>query len=449
MSKFWIIALNVYKKQVRSAAFLIMVLAPLVIGALYYGMGKFMSDASSIDKIGVYDQQRVLANALSQSKEFEFIAMKSEKSGEKQLAEDKIDAFLVLDTSKVRGLNSPREILDAGNSGTTTRLIAGILAGQKFISELDGDASLRSRPMKRIMDPLNAMGADIRCRGENNCLPLRIVGHPLTAIHYTSPVASAQVKSCVLLAGMYADGVTSVTEPFLSRNHTEIMLRSFGADIRSEGTTVSIRPEPDLLAQDITVPGDISSAAFFIAAGLLTPGSEILLKNVGINPTRAGILKVCQDMGADITLLNADYSGEPAADILVRTSSLKGTVIQGADIPTLIDELPIIAVMAAFAGGTTVIRDAAELRVKESDRIAVMTDNLRRMGADVEETEDGMIIHGGRPLHGAVIDPRLDHRVAMSFAVAGTVCEGTMDILDGDCVRISYPDFYKDLYSLG
>lgn len=362
---------------------------------------------------------------------------------------EKQDDKVLIHGKGLRGLNSPREILDAGNSGTTTRLIAGILAGQKFISELDGDASLRSRPMKRIMDPLNAMGADIRCRGENNCLPLRIVGHPLTAIHYTSPVASAQVKSCVLLAGMYADGVTSVTEPFLSRNHTEIMLRSFGADIRSEGTTVSIRPEPDLLAQDITVPGDISSAAFFIAAGLLTQGSEILLKNVGINPTRAGILKVCQDMGADITLLNADYSGEPAADILVRTSSLKGTVIQGADIPTLIDELPVIAVMAAFAGGTTVIRDAAELRVKESDRIAVMTDNLRRMGADVEETEDGMIIHGGRPLHGAVIDPRLDHRVAMSFAVAGTVCEGTMDILDGDCVRISYPDFYKDLYSLG
>lgn len=362
---------------------------------------------------------------------------------------EKQDDKVLIHGKGLRGLNSPREILDAGNSGTTTRLIAGILAGQKFISELDGDASLRSRPMKRIMDPLNAMGADIRCRGENNCLPLRIVGHPLTAIHYTSPVASAQVKSCVLLAGMYADGVTSVTEPFLSRNHTEIMLRSFGADIRSEGTTVSIRPEPDLLAQDITVPGDISSAAFFIAAGLLTPGSEILLKNVGINPTRAGILKVCQDMGADITLLNADYSGEPAADILVRTSSLKGTVIQGADIPTLIDELPVIAVMAAFAGGTTVIRDAAELRVKESDRIAVMTDNLRRMGADVEETEDGMIIHGGRPLHGAVIDPRLDHRVAMSFAVVGTVCEGTMDILDGDCVRISYPDFYKDLYSLG
>lgn len=362
---------------------------------------------------------------------------------------EKQDDKVLIHGKGLRGLNSPREILDAGNSGTTTRLIAGILAGQKFISELDGDASLRSRPMKRIMDPLNAMGADIRCRGENNCLPLRIAGRPLTAIHYTSPVASAQVKSCVLLAGMYADGVTSVTEPFLSRNHTEIMLRSFGADIRSEGTTVSIRPEPDLLAQDITVPGDISSAAFFIAAGLLTPGSEILLKNVGINPTRAGILKVCQDMGADITLLNADYSGEPAADILVRTSSLKGTVIQGADIPTLIDELPVIAVMAAFAGGTTVIRDAAELRVKESDRIAVMTDNLRRMGADVEETEDGMIIHGGRPLHGAVIDPRLDHRVAMSFAVAGTVCEGTMDILDGDCVRISYPDFYKDLYSLG
>ena len=349
----------------------------------------------------------------------------------------------------LHGLKEPQSVLDAGNSGTTTRLLSGILCGQDFSCQLTGDDSIQKRPMERIMKPLRQMGADIRSLKDNGCAPLSITGKKLHAVDYHSPVASAQVKSCVLLAGMYADGVTSVTEPFLSRNHTEIMLRSFGADIRSEGTTVSIRPEPDLLAQDITVPGDISSAAFFIAAGLLTPGSEILLKNVGINPTRAGILKVCQDMGADITLLNADYSGEPAADILVRTSSLKGTVIQGADIPTLIDELPIIAVMAAFAGGTTVIRDAAELRVKESDRIAVMTDNLRRMGADVEETEDGMIIHGGRPLHGAVIDPRLDHRVAMSFAVAGTVCEGTMDILDGDCVRISYPDFYKDLYSLG
>ena len=266
--------------------------------------------------------------------------------------------------------------------------------------------------------------------------------------HYDSPVASAQVKSCVLLAGMYADGITSVTEPFLSRNHTEIMLNYFGAEITSEGTTASIRPEPVLEGRDIQVPGDISSAAYFIAAGLLTPGSEILLKNVGINPTRAGILKVCMDMGADITLLNESTEGEPTADLLIRTSSLKGTTIEGSIIPTLIDEIPMLAVMAAFAEGTTIIRDAQELKVKESDRIAVMVDNLRRMGADIEGTDDGMIIHGGRPLHGAVIDSHLDHRIAMSFAVAGTICDGTVEILNGECVNISYPEFYHDLYSL-
>ena len=348
----------------------------------------------------------------------------------------------------LHGLTAPTEILDVGNSGTTTRLISGILAGQTFTSELDGDDSIRTRPMKRIMTPLVSMGADITSRLDNGCAPLIIHGRPLHAAHYDSPVASAQVKSCVLLAGMYADGSTSVTEPFLSRNHTEIMLNYFGAEITSEGTTASIRPEPVLEGRDIQVPGDISSAAYFIAAGLLTPGSEILLKNVGINPTRAGIIKVCMDMGADITLLNESTEGEPTADLLIRTSSLKGTTIEGSIIPTLIDEIPMIAVMAAFAEGTTIIRDAQELKVKESDRIAVMVDNLRRMGADIEGTDDGMIIHGGRPLHGAVIDSHLDHRIAMSFAVAGTICDGTVEILNGECVNISYPEFYHDLYSL-
>ena len=348
----------------------------------------------------------------------------------------------------LHGLTAPTEILDVGNSGTTTRLISGILAGQTFTSELDGDDSIRTRPMKRIMTPLASMGADITSRLDNGCAPLIIHGRPLHAAHYDSPVASAQVKSCVLLAGMYADGITSVTEPFLSRNHTEIMLNYFGAEITSEGTTASIRPEPVLEGRDIQVPGDISSAAYFIAAGLLAPGSEILLKNVGINPTRAGILKVCMDMGADITLLNESTEGEPTADLLIRTSSLKGTTIEGSIIPTLIDEIPMIAVMAAFAEGTTIIRDAQELKVKESDRIAVMVDNLRRMGADIEGTDDGMIIHGGRPLHGAVIDSHLDHRIAMSFAVAGTICDGTVEILNGECVNISYPEFYHDLYSL-
>ena len=349
----------------------------------------------------------------------------------------------------LHGLSAPEKILDVGNSGTTTRLISGILAGQPFDSKLSGDESLNSRPMKRIIEPLTQMGAHISSILRNGCAPLYITPAQLHGIHYDSPVASAQVKSCLLLAGLYADGETSVTEPSLSRNHTEIMLNYFGAEVHSEGTTASVKPEPVLEGREVKVPGDISSAAYFIAAGLLTPNSEILLKNVGINPTRAGLLKVCMDMGADITLLNESNEGEPVADLLIRTSSLHGTTVEGEIIPALIDEIPMIAVMAAFAEGTTVIRDAQELKVKESDRIAVMVENLKRMGADIEGTDDGMIIHGGRPLHSAVIDSHLDHRVAMSFAVAGTICDGIMKIQGGDCVRISYPNFYDDLYSLG
>lgn len=348
----------------------------------------------------------------------------------------------------LHGLCAPDSILDVGNSGTTTRLISGILAGQDFVSELNGDASIQSRPMKRIMTPLLSMGADITSIRGNGCAPLRISGRPLHAVHYNSPVASAQVKSCVLLAGMYADGITSVTEPVLSRNHTEIMLNYFGAQVTSQGTTASIHPDPALEAREIRVPGDISSAAYFIAAGLLTPNSEILIRNVGINPTRDGILRVCKEMGADITLLNVSQDGEPTADLLVCTSSLHGTTVGGEIIPALIDEIPMIAVMAAFAEGTTVIKDAQELKVKESNRIEVMVDNLKRMGADIEATDDGMIIRGGVPLHGAVIDSHLDHRIAMSFAVAGTICDGPVEIEGAECVNISYPEFYQDLYGL-
>lgn len=348
----------------------------------------------------------------------------------------------------LHGLQAPLDILDVGNSGTTTRLISGILAGQDFTSRLTGDASICQRPMGRIITPLSLMGAQITSQNQNGCAPLTIQGGHLHGIHYQSPVASAQVKSCVLLAGMYADAPTSVTEPVLSRNHTELMLNYFGAQVTSKGTTAAILPQPDLKARDITVPGDISSAAYFIAAGLLVPGSEILLCNVGINPTRDGLLRVCQAMGGDITLLNVRNDGEPTADLLIRNSSLHGTEIKGEIIPTLIDEIPMIAVMAAFAEGTTVIRDAAELKVKESDRIQVMTDNLTRMGADVEALPDGMIIHGGKPLHGATIDSHKDHRIAMSFAVAGGICEGSLTITDGECVNISYPEFYTDLYSL-
>lgn len=349
----------------------------------------------------------------------------------------------------LRGLSAPSSALDVGNSGTTLRLISGILSGQDFKVLLDGDASIRRRPMKRIMTPLSMMGAKIGSLKGNGCAPLHIKGQALHAIHYQSPVASAQVKSCVLLAGLYADGTTRVTEPALSRNHTELMLHFFGAQVHSEGTTASIQPSPALEGRFIQVPGDISSAAYFIAAALLIPGSEVLIRNVGVNPTRDGILRVCQAMGADITRLNErSDSGEPTADLLVRHSSLKGTVIEGDLIPTLIDELPVIAVMAALAKGTTVIRDAAELKVKESDRIQVMTENLTRMGARVEATEDGMIIHGSSSLQGAIIDSHQDHRVAMSFAVAALAAEGETEIRDAECVSISYPGFYQDLASL-
>lgn len=347
------------------------------------------------------------------------------------------------------GLSAPSGILDAGNSGTTVRLMSGILAGQSFPSAITGDDSICQRPMKRVMQPLTEMGASIRSQKDNGCAPLGIRPSRLHGIHYQSPVASAQVKSCVLLAGLYADGKTSVTEPVLSRDHSELMLRYFGADVRSEDTTASILPRPMLTGRRVNVPGDISSAAYFIAAALLVPGSEVLLKNVGINPTRDGMLRVCRAMGADITLLNEDHSGaEPCADLLVRSSSLHGTVIEGAIIPTLIDELPVLAVLAAFADGTTVIRDAAELKVKESDRIAVMTDNLSRIGCDVQATDDGMVIRGGKPLHGAVIDSHKDHRVAMSFAVAALACDGETEIRDSDCVTISYPGFYDDVRRL-
>ena len=348
------------------------------------------------------------------------------------------------------GLKKPETILDCGNSGTTTRLISGILAAQDFDVTLTGDDSIKKRPMKRIMDPLSHMGADIRSLEGNGCAPLAITGKKLYGIHYTSKVASAQVKSAILLAGLYADGETKVTEPYVSRNHSEIMLKYFGADVSTEGTTASIRPAKELYGNRIVVPGDISSAAFFIAAGLLVPGSELLLKHVGINPTRDGILSVCRDMGGDITLLNKNTdSGEPTADILVKFSTLHGTEIGGSIIPTLIDELPVIAAMACFAEGETIIRDAGELKVKESNRIEVMVRNLSAMGADVTETEDGMIIRGGRPLHGAVIDSKLDHRIAMTFAVAGLCAEGETEIKGAECVNISYPGFYQDLERLG
>ena len=349
----------------------------------------------------------------------------------------------------LHGLTAPSETLDAGNSGTTTRLISGILAGQNFSSRLTGDASIQSRPMNRIIHPLREMGAQISSENENGCAPLLIRGTSLHGIDYRSPVASAQVKSCILLAGLYADRETSVTEPALSRDHTERMLKSFGARVKRTGLTAQIFPESRLIGQKIQIPGDISSAAYFLAAALLVPGSEILLKNVGINPTRDGILQVIKKMGGDLQILNQrTISGEPVADLLVRHSSLNGTVIEGDLIPTLIDEIPILAVLASFAEGTTVIRNAEELKVKESDRLSIMVEGLLAMGAEVTGTDDGMIIRGGKPLRGTRIDSHKDHRIAMSFAVAGLVADGVTSIPDSGCVAISYPGFYEDLQKL-
>ena len=368
----------------------------------------------------------------------------------------------------LRGLTKSPDMLDAMNSGTTTRLIAGILAGQPFDSFITGDASLRKRPMKRIIDPLTEMGCHIISANDDNCLPLKISGGDLHAIRYHSNVASAQVKSCVLLAALYAEDPTFFYEPSLSRNHTELMLGAFGANLKLKNDTrtgekgVIIYPGTILRGQNITVPGDISSAAYFIAAGLLVPKSEIRLTGVGINETRDGILRVVRAMGGDVRIQNVHMEGrEPVADLVVRSSELKACSIGGDIIPALIDELPVIAVMAACAGGVTRIRDASELRVKESDRLRLIVDSLRAMGVTVEETDDGMDIYGmasqkdrvrgpGRLglLQGAEIDPHLDHRMAMACAVAGLISDTPMIIKDADCVKISYPRFYSDLDSL-
>lgn len=366
-----------------------------------------------------------------------------------QIENDRAKDIVKIVGKGLHGLQKPDMVLDTGNSGTTTRLISGILAAQDFECTLNGDASIQKRPMKRIMEPLSMMGAQIESVGGNGCAPLHITGTQLHGIHYNSPVASAQVKSAILFAGLYAEGATSVTEPEISRNHSELMLKGFGASVMSQDRTVTILPANQLIAQEIDVPGDISSAAYFIAAGLMTPNSEICIRNVGINPTRDGIIKVCQNMGADIAIDNVrETAGEPVADLIVRTSSLHGTTIGGSIIPTLIDELPVIAVLACFAEGTTIIKDAQELKVKESNRIDTVVDNLKRMGADVEATDDGMIVHGGKPLHGATIDSHLDHRIAMSFAIAGGIVDGETDILGAECVNISYPDFYETLGKL-
>ncbi len=348
----------------------------------------------------------------------------------------------------LNGLKEPSGILDAGNSGTTTRLISGILAGQKFKSTITGDDSLKTRPMRRIIEPLSKMGAKFLCINNDGYLPFTISGGNLKGIAYESKVASAQVKSACLLAGLYADCPTTVIEPSQSRNHSELMLEYFGADIKCHSKTeVSIKPNPRLMGQHVIVPSDISSAAYFMVAGLICEGSDILIKNVNINPTRAGIINVIQDMNGNISLENIrKQSNEEVADIHVTYSpDMRGTTIGGDIIPTLIDEIPVIAVLATFAKGKTIIKDAAELKVKESNRIDTVVNGLEAIGANVKACDDGMVIYGGAPLFGAKIETKKDHRIAMAFAIANLISKGSIILDDGDCVAISFPDFYDKL----
>jgi 3-phosphoshikimate 1-carboxyvinyltransferase len=340
------------------------------------------------------------------------------------------------------GLTEPADILDCGNSGTSIRLLTGLLAGQRFFSILTGDQYLRKRPMKRVIEPLSRMGAAIFGRAGGEKAPLAIVGKELSGITYASPVASAQVKSALLLAGLYATGETAVTEPHLSRDHSERMFRYFGADIEATSCGAKVRGGCELEGRDIIVPGDISSAAFFMVAALIVPGSELLIRGVGVNPTRTGILDILTAMGASVELLDArEVSGEPVADLLVRSSRLKGIEIGGDLVPRAIDEFPVLCVAAALAEGTTVIRDARELRVKETDRISAMAANLAKAGVPVTEHDDGMEIRGVEHLAGGIFESFGDHRIAMSMLVAGLAARGACTVNDVACIATSFPDF--------
>ncbi len=339
------------------------------------------------------------------------------------------------------GLSAPRGTIDAENSGTTARLLAGVLCAQSFSSTVTGDDSLRRRPMSRVTAPLRAMGA--RISGEGETLPLRITGSELRGIDYRSPVASAQVKSSILLAGLYAAGGTSVTEPERTRDHTERMLRHFGVPVEASGTRVSVSPGAEFAGTDLEIPSDVSSAAFFIVAALLNPGSEIMVRNLGLNPLRTGALDILREMGADISVENRrERCGEPVGDVIARHGALRAVRVEGESVSRAIDELPVISVAACFAEGETVISGAGELRVKETDRISAMTGELSKLGADVRETRDGMVINGTGELRGARCESRGDHRVAMSLAVAATRARGETVIGDAGCVSISFPEFF-------
>ncbi len=356
---------------------------------------------------------------------------------------------VVIEGKGLHGLGEPNEIIDAGNSGTTTRLITGLLAAQNFNSEITGDKYLQKRPMARIVEPLTKMGADITGRDNNNLLPLKIRGRKLKGIKYEVPVASAQVKSCLILAGLFADGVTEIIEPQKTRDHTERMLAHFGANLDINGNNIKVQNPDQFQSSELIVPSDISSAAFFIVAALINPGSELLIRNVGLNPERTGVLDILKLMGANILIENERIDcGEPVGDIVAKYSDLKGIEIKGKLIPKAIDELPIVSVAACFAEGKTVISEAKELRVKETDRIKAMVTELKKLGADIEELPDGMIVNGSEKLKGAKCSSWGDHRIAMSIAVAATRAKGETAIEDSGCVAISFPEFFDLLERL-
>lgn len=359
--------------------------------------------------------------------------------------DDKADDELIIHGRGLHGLQESADVIDCGNSGTTMRLMSGILAGQPFFSVLTGDKYLRKRPMKRVIDPLSTMNAQILGREGGTKAPLAINGGNLKATEYHSPIASAQVKSAMLLAGMQTEGTTTVYEPHLSRDHSERMLRSFGVDLVSFDGGARVAGPVSLNAQDVAVPGDISSAAFFLVAGLIVPDSELLIENVGVNPTRSGIIDILQMMGGSIELMNQrEVSGEPVADLLVKTSDLHGIDIAGELIPRAIDEFPVVSVAAAFADGVTTIREAKELRVKETDRIAAMCDTLSTLGASIEALEDGMRIEGKDSLTGGqTVSSYGDHRIAMSLAIAALRAESEVQINDTACTETSFPGFWQ------
>jgi 3-phosphoshikimate 1-carboxyvinyltransferase len=359
------------------------------------------------------------------------------------------DTQLRIYGSGIHGLSEPEDVLNVGNSGTTLRILPGILAGQEIFTVLTGDESIRRRPTGRVVEPLRKMGAKIQGRDNGFLAPIAITGSQLKGINFSSTVSSAQVKTSLLFAGLMAKGLTTLKEPSKSRDHTERMLKLFGADLVVNGTSYSITGKQKLKAHDIDVPGDISSAAFFMVAALIVGNSEISIENVGINETRTGIMDILKSMSADITFTDERVeSNEPRATINVKSSALTAESIKGEIIPRLIDEIPIIAVAATQAKGKTVIKEARELRVKESDRIAALCEELRKMGAEIEELEDGMIVYGPTPLNGATVKSHGDHRIAMSLAIAGLVAEGETIIEDSDCINISYPRFEETLNAL-